>query len=175
MLVYTRQEKRVSNADDLQKSLPYRNQGLSGRFTYAYAKKYFGEFNFGYNGSERFSKNERFGFFPSIGAGYIISNEKFFEPLTKYINKLKFKYTYGLVGNDAIGDENDRFFYLSNVNTNDGGKQQQFGNNYDFRPNGITVTRYANNLITWETAKKMNFGIELGLFNSLEIQLDLFK
>ena len=86
MLVYTRQEKRVSNADDLQKSLPYRNQGLSGRFTYAYAKKYFGEFNFGYNGSERFSKNERFGFFPSIGAGYIISNEKFFEPLTKYIN-----------------------------------------------------------------------------------------
>lgn len=79
------------------------------------------------------------------------------------------------MGNDAIGDENDRFFYLSNVNTNDGGKQQQFGNNYDFRPNGITVTRYANNLITWETAKKMNFGIELGLFNSLEIQLDLFK
>lgn len=175
MLVYTRQEKRVSNADDLQKSLPYRNQGLSGRFTYSYAKKYFGEFNFGYNGSERFSKNERFGFFPSIGAGYIISNEKFFEPLTKYISKLKFKYTYGLVGNDAIGNENDRFFYLSNVNTNDDGKQQQFGNNYDFRPNGITVTRYANNLITWETAKKMNFGIELGLFNSLEIQLDLFK
>ena len=72
MLVYTRQEKRVSNADDLQKSLPYRNQGLSGRFTYAYAKKYFGEFNFGYNGSERFSKNESFGFFKYIGAGYII-------------------------------------------------------------------------------------------------------
>lgn len=175
MLVFTRQERRVSNAGDLQKSLPYRNQGLSGRFTYAFAKKYFGEFNFGYNGSERFSKNERYGFFPSIGVGYIISNEKFFEPLSRYVTKLKLKYTYGLVGNDAIGDENDRFFYLSNVNTNDPGKLQIFGNNYGFRPDGITVTRYANNLITWETAKKSNYGIELGLFDDLEIQVDIFK
>lgn len=175
MLVYTRQERRVSNANDLQKSLPYRNQGLSGRFTYAFDQKYFGEFNFGYNGSERFSTNERFGFFPSLGIGYLISNEKFFEPLTKYVNKLKLKYTYGLVGNDAIGDENDRFFYLSNVNTNDGGKQQQFGNDYGFAPNGITVTRYANSFITWETAKKTNIGLELGLFDDIEIQVDLFK
>lgn len=175
MLVFTRQERRVSNAQDLQRSLPYRNLGLSGRFTYAYDKKYFGEFNFGYNGSERFSKNERFGFFPSMGVGYLISNEKFFEPLTKYINKLKLKYTYGLVGNDAIGDENDRFFYLSNVNTSDGGKQQFFGNNYGFGPNGITVTRYANSFITWETARKSNLGLEIGLLDKFEIQVDFFR
>ena len=69
--------------------------------------------NFGYNGSERFYKNERWGFFPAAGLAWVISNEKFWRPMNKVIPKLKLKATYGLVGNDAIGDENDRFFYLS--------------------------------------------------------------
>lgn len=174
MLVFTRRTQQNSNAGDLQKSLPYKNQGLSGRFTYSYDKRYFAEFNFGYNGSERFAKNERYGFFPSFGVGYLISNEKFWKPLEKMVNKLKFKFTYGLVGNDQIGDVNDRFFYLSNVNMNDSGKGQTFGSNWGNTINGITVSRYPNELITWEKAQKTNIGLELGLFNKLEIQADLF-
>ena len=174
MLVFTRRTQQNSYAGDLQKSLPYKNQGLSGRFTYSYDKRYFAEFNFGYNGSERFAQNERYGFFPSFGIGYLMSNEKFWKPLENTISKLKWKFTYGLVGNDAIGDSNDRFFYLSNVNMNDDGKGQDFGTNWGNHINGITVTRYANELITWEKAKKMNIGIELGLFNKLEIQADVF-
>lgn len=174
MLVFTRRTQQNSNAGDLQKSLPYKNQGLSGRFTYAYDKRYFAEFNFGYNGSERFAKNERYGFFPSFGVGYLISNENFWKPIEKTVNKLKLKFTYGLVGNDQIGDANDRFFYLSNVNMNDSGKGQTFGTNWGNTINGITVNRYENELITWEKAHKTNIGFELGLFNKLEIQADLF-
>jgi len=125
LLVYTMREQLFANAGDLQKSLPYRNLGLAGRATYAFDSRYFSEFNFGYNGSERFSVKQRFGFFPSAGLGWIVSNEAFWtEALKNNINKLKLKATYGLVGNDAIGDANDRFFYLSNVNMNN---SQRFG------------------------------------------------
>ena len=174
LLVFTRRTQQYSNAGDLQKSLPYKNQGLSGRFTYSFDSRYFTEFNFGYNGSERFAANERYGFFPSFGLGYLVSNEAFWKPLQKTINKLKLKFTYGLVGNDAIGGSDDRFFYLSNVNMNDGNKGQDFGTNWGNRIDGITVTRYANELITWEKAKKTNIGIELGLFDKLELQADFY-
>ncbi len=83
-----------------------------------------------------------------------MSNEKFWKPLEKTINKLKWKFTYGLVGNDAIGDSNDRFFYLSNVNMNDENKGQDFGTNWGNHINGITVTRYANEVITWEKSQE---------------------
>lgn len=174
LLVFTRRTQQYSNAGDLQRSLPYKNQGLSGRFTYSFDKRYFAEFNFGFNGSERFADNERYGFFPSFGLGYMVSNEEFWKPLEKAVNKLKLKFTYGLVGNDAIGGSNDRFFYLSNVDMNDGDKGQIFGSNWGNSINGITVSRYANELITWEKAKKMNIGIELGLFDKLDVQADFF-
>jgi TonB-linked SusC/RagA family outer membrane protein len=177
MLVLTMQDRKISNAGNIQKSLPYRNQGLAGRFTYAYASKYFAEFNFGYNGSERFAANERFGFFPSIGAGYIISNESFWKSWQKTVNKLKFKLTYGLVGNDAIGSEDDRFFYLSELNMSDGNKTIDFGREFKNpqAKNGISINRYPNNLITWERSKKLNAGFELGMFNNMiDIQADFF-
>ena len=84
-------------------SLPARNMGLAGRATYGFDGRYFGEFNFGYNGTERFADNERFGFFPSAGAAWYVSNEEFFTQFKKTISKLKIKATYGLVGNDQIG------------------------------------------------------------------------
>lgn len=124
MLVYTRREEKRSSEKTLQQSLPRRNQGIAGRFTYAYDSRYFAEFNFGYNGSERFAAHERYGFFPSFGLGYIISNEDFWIPLRNTVDKLKFKLTYGLVGNDAIGSSEDRFYYLSEVNPNDGNRDQ---------------------------------------------------
>jgi TonB-linked SusC/RagA family outer membrane protein len=179
LLVYTMREQLNSNAGDLQKSLPYRNLSLAGRATYAYGSRYFLEFNFGYNGSERFSKKERFGFFPSAGAGWYVSNENFWsEELKKTVSKLKFKATYGMVGNDAIGDENDRFFYLSRVNMNNsdmGSSFGTFGNQGGRTLAGVSISRYSNDEITWETATKLNLGIELGLFDKLDIQADLFS
>ncbi|TKG96696.1 SusC/RagA family TonB-linked outer membrane protein [Puteibacter caeruleilacunae] len=175
LLVFTMREEKVTNAGNLQKSLPYRNMGLSGRFTYAYKSKYFTEFNFGYNGSERFAQKERYGFFPSAGLGWIVSKEDFFQPLAQTVNKLKLKATYGLVGNDAIGSSNDRFFYISQVNLNDGGRSAKWGEKLDYNVNGVSISRYANDQITWETARKLNVGFELGLFDSFEIQADYFR
>ncbi|WP_235841589.1 SusC/RagA family TonB-linked outer membrane protein [Confluentibacter sediminis] len=176
LLVATARERVFANAGDLQRSLPYRNLGYAGRFTYAYDSRYFFEFNFGYNGSERFSKKERFGFFPSVGYGWLVSNEKFWQGKIKNtISKLKLRYTYGLVGNDAIGNEADRFFYLSNVNLNNndnGSSFGTFGNTY--RP-GVSVDRYPNDKITWETSEKYNLGLEIGLWNELDIDVDLFS
>ena len=175
LMVLTTREELRGNAGDLQASLPYRNTGLAGRATYSYDSRYFIEVNFGYNGSERFEKKERWGFFPSIGVGYLISNEKFWEPYKHVISKLKLKGTYGLVGNDAIGSDNDRFFYLSNVNLNNGDRGYTFGTDFNYSLNGVSISRYEDPYITWETAYKQNYGIELGLFDKLEIQADYFR
>lgn len=163
------------NASTLQASLPSRNQGVSGRLTYGYDNRYLLETNFGYNGSERFAKNQRFGFFPSVGVAWNVNYEKFFEPLAKTITKLKFRATYGLVGNDQIGNAKDRFFYLSNVTLNDGGYGAAFGENYGYYKPGVSISRYANEDITWEKSKKTNIGMDLGLFNALNVVVDVFK
>ena len=175
MLIGIMRELKYANAGNLQESLPYRNLGLSGRFTYAYDDKYFTEFNFGYNGSERFAKSERFGFFPSFGLGWLVTNEKFMEPYLNTINNLKLKSTYGLVGNDQIGSASDRFFYISQVNLSDGSMGSPFGQEFGNYINGISIDRYANDQITWEKARMMNLGIEIGLFNKIAIQADYFR
>ena len=175
LLVYQRKEELLGNAGSVIKSLPKRNQGISGRMSYGYDSRYFAEFNFGYNGSERFAQNERYGFFPSIGGAWMLSNEAFWRPIEKVANKLKLKVTYGLVGNDAIGSDSDRFFYLSNMNMNSSGRGQVFGTNWGNYKDGISTVRYPNEFITWEVAKKLNIGFELGLFNSLDVQFDYFR
>ncbi|HEY0669245.1 MAG TPA: TonB-dependent receptor [Sphingobacteriaceae bacterium] len=162
-------------AGSLQLSLPSRNTGVSGRATYSYDSRYFAEFNFGYNGSERFYQDQRFGFFPSAGVAWSISNEKFWEPLKNKITNLRVRGTYGLVGNDAIGLATDRFFYLSNVNMNDAGRRFTFGREYGRTLNGVTVTRYSNPEITWETAQKTNLALEVGLFNKVNILADFYS
>lgn len=118
------------------------------------------------------------GIFPSIGAGYIISNEHFYpESWKKVMNKLKLKATYGLVGNDAIGNTKDRFFYLSNVNVADAGKNIAFGTDlsYSHPGGGVSFVRYPNEDISWETAYKTDFGVEIGLFDKVEIIADYFS
>lgn len=177
LLVFTmRSENTSTDDDDIQASLPTRNMSLSGRFTYSYDSRYFIEANFGYNGSERFHESERWGFFPSAGVGYIMSNEKFWnDNLKKIINKLKFKATYGLVGNDAIGSDADRFFYLSQVEMSEPKYAFTWGNMHTHTLNGVKVERYANPDITWEISKKTNFGIELGLLDKMELQVDIFR
>lgn len=176
MLVYTMRES-LTPASDLQNALPSRNMGLSGRFTYGFDTRYFAEFNFGYNGSERFDKNNRFGFFPAIGLGYMISNESFYPSgLKKVISNLKFKYTWGKVGNDQIGDVNDRFFYLSRVNPSDDGMGYTFGSDFNYSRPGVSISRYADPNICWEVATKQDWGIELTLFHDkVNIQADYFR
>lgn len=174
MLVFQARETLKANAGSLQLSLPSRNVGLSGRATYSYDTRYFAEFNFGYNGSERFDKRNRFGFFPSAGAAWLISNESFWEDLRPVVNNLKLRYSYGLIGNDQIGSAADRFFYLSEVNMDNAGRGAVFGTEYNTRYNGITISRYANPFISWEKSYKQNFALEVGLWNELSLVAEYF-
>ena len=174
LLIGIQRNYLTGNAADLQSSLPFRNQGLSGRFTYGYDNRYLFEGNFGYNGSERFAKNNRFGFFPSVGVAWNVHNEKFFENYHGPITKLKFRATTGLSGNDQIGAATDRFFYLSNVKLNDDGFGSTFGDNYAYSRPGVSVSRYANAGITWEKSRKNNLGMDLTLFNALNVIVDVY-
>ncbi len=175
MFVWTAREQLDAEASSLENSLPTRNLGLAGRFTYGYDSRYFLEANFGYNGSERFAENNRWGFFPSGGLGWIVSNESFWadSKMGEILPMFKFKATYGLVGNDAISS--DRFFYLSQVNMNNGGKGYTFGDDFGYGLNGISISRYADDDITWEVSRKLNLGLEMNFFDKLEIQADYFS
>lgn len=175
MLVGTINSELDGNAGSLQLSLPHRNLNLAGRFTYGYLGKYSLEANFGYNGSERFSEEHRFGFFPSMGLAWHVSKEPFFEPLQPFVSNLRLRATYGLVGNDAIGRPDQRFYYLSEVNMNTTAAGWTFGPAFEETLSGVRVNRYPNRDITWETAYKTNIGMELGLFNNkMEVQADWF-
>lgn len=175
LLVGIRRNQLLANQGTLQRSLPYRNEGVSGRFNYGYKRTYLFEFNFGYNGSERFYKTQRYGFFPSAGVAWNIANEAFWESLKGKISEFKIRATYGIVGNDAIGGANDRFFYLSEVNMNDPNRAKYFGTIYDYHRPGITVKRFANNDITWERARKLNVGIDIRGFNGFNFIVDVFR
>jgi TonB-linked SusC/RagA family outer membrane protein len=175
MLVMLMQEGLEANAGSLELSLPQRNLGFSGRATYSLKDRYFTEFNFGYNGSERFSEANRFGFFPSGGVAWQVSNEKFWEPIERYIQDFKLKATYGMVGNDAIGSALDRFFYLSRVLIGSTANGARFGTDWGYSNTGVDVSRYANPEVTWEVAYKTNYGFEMKAFQSLNVQLDIFN
>jgi len=175
MMIYIMRQSMNANEEDLQLSLPHRNTGLSGRFTYAFDNRYFAEFNFGYNGSERFHESKRFGFFPSFGLAWTVSNQSFWEPIKPIISNLRLRGTYGLVGSDNIGRANDRFFYLSDVNMNNSNRGARFGRDYINSRNGISINRYANPDISWEIDHQRNFAVELGLFNKVQIQAEYFN
>ena len=171
LLVYQLRNNLQPNAGSLQASLPYRNVGLSGRFTYAYNNRYFAEFNFGYNGSEQFLKGKRYGFFPSVSLGYVLTNEDFWNR-NWWISNLKLRGSYGTVGNDI--SSSTRFLYLTTMNMNvSAGYMGKEGNNYMA---GIMEGQTGNQNVTWETAKKLNVGFDLGLFNDVvSLQVDIFK
>ena len=174
LLVLMASETKYANAGSLQLSLPSRNAGLSGRFTYGFGKRYFAEFNFGYNGSERFHKSHRWGFFPSAGAAWMVSNEPWFKPYKKVVSNLKLRYSYGLVGNDNIGSPTNRFYYLSEVHMNSVSRMGFFGAYRHISYPGIDVTRYANEGITWERSHKCNYALELGLFDKFNMIAEYF-
>ena len=168
MLMYMQREYRSS-------VLPERNQGFSGRFTYDYGQRYLVELNFGYNGTERLAKKERFEFFPAVSLGWVISNEKFFEPMTKYIDNLKIRGSYGLVGSDETGLSAgaQHFLYIDQVSLNNIGFTTGVDMNYTLY--GPLVTNYAVVNGGWERVKKLDIGIELELFRQLTINGDYFN
>lgn len=172
MLIYILRNELTGNAGSLMASLPYRNLGLSGRATYGYDNRYYAEFNFGYNASERFHRSHRWGFFPSAGVAWTISNEKFWENTKDVVNNFKLRATYGLVGNDALGAQ--RFIYLSEINPNATGMGSTFGRDNDYSRNGYSIIRYSDPEITWETARKANVAVELGLFRKLDLIAEYF-
>ena len=151
--------KNNPSSSDYNAALGELNQGFAGRLTYDFDKRYFAEFNFGYNGSDNFAKGKRFGFFPSYAVGYIISNEEFFNPLAGIVSLLKLRASYGTVGNSYSPI---RFPGYTNVNMAGGG--YGFGENFAQTTKGAIVTSYGNENATWEVAKKTNLGLELGLF-----------
>lgn len=175
LFVYTMREQKEGIAGNLQLSLPHRNMGMAGRLAYNYKSRYFGEFTFGYNGSERFSKDHRWGFFPSGAVGWIISNENFFEPLKKILPMFKFKGSYGMSGQDQIGGASDRFYYLSDVDQN-ANKNPHWGDRMDYSPgSGFYFKRYANSSIGWETAYKTNIGFEATTNFGLSANVEYFN
>ena len=168
MLMYMQREYRSS-------VLPERNQGFSGRFTYDYGQRYLVELNFGYNGTERLAKKERFEFSPAVSLGWVISNEKFFEPMTKYIDNLKIRGSYGLVGSDETGLSAgaQHFLYIDQVSLNNIGFTTGVDMNYTLY--GPLVTNYAVVNGGWERVKKLDIGIDLELFRQLTITADYFN
>jgi TonB-linked SusC/RagA family outer membrane protein len=177
MTVGMAEEKILTSGKNtsIYETLPERNLGNSGRLTYDYDTRYFFEFAYGYNGSEKFTGSKQFGFFPSAGIGWLVSNEKFWEPWQNVVSLLKFKFTAGKVGNDAIAERKDRFFYLSDITS--GGGYYSWGETFTNVYDGYSIRRYANPNISWEESTKYNLGIELGFLpmEAIKFQLDLFR
>lgn len=171
MFLYSVRSKSKNRPVNYIDAYPTKNMGIAGRFTYAFRDKYFAEFNFGYNGSENFAPGKRYGFFPSYAVGYMISNEKFWEPLRDKVNILKIRASYGKIGNDEIGGSR-RFAYNTTMNTNAGGFT--FGDLGQTNLPGYSTGEYGNPDVAWEEATKADVGIELGLFNKIKIQADYF-
>lgn len=164
--IYTDTQAGSSSA-----SLPYKDQGIAGRLTYAFRDTYFLEVNMGYNGSENFARGRRFGFFPAVALGWMMSSEKWFEPATKVIDMLKWKASYGKVGNDDIGGTR-RWVYEPTIVT---GGSWYYGQSANQGGSGIRVGEVENLEASWEEALKLNAGVEFSLFNKVRVQADYFR
>lgn len=163
LLIYSSENSSIQGLQH-----PYKYVGVGGRLTYTVNDKYVGEFSFGYNGTEKFPKGNRFGFFPAASLGWVASNEEFLKG-SDIISFLKFRASYGLTGNHHIADEQFLFdqayvytssYYFGTTNSSN-------SSIYEGRP--------ANPDITWEKDKKFNIGFEALLLNRLELALDIFR
>ena len=177
MALYSMRSLHLTNPGSYIAAFPYKSMGVAARATYSYKDRYFIEFNAGYNGSENFAPGHRFGFFPALAIGYMISNEPWWDGVSSVISTLKFKASHGKVGNDEIGGSR-RFAYNTTINTSATGAAwgttPASGIGYT-TVGGITTDETGNPYVEWEEATKSNVGIELGLFEDLSIQADLFR
>ena len=152
---------------------PFNVIGVAGRFTYGYDNRYLAEVNMGYNGSEQFSPTKRFGFFPAFSVGWIVSNESFM-PKTDWLNNLKLRASYGEVGNDQMGGT--RFLYQTKNYLGAGplGSLATIPGSNSTAGQGIIQGLIGNPYVTWELAKKQNYGVDLSLFNDLNVAFDYY-
>jgi TonB-linked SusC/RagA family outer membrane protein len=162
MLLYN--QRSYDNGD----KLPFRFQGMAARVSYSFKRKYIAEANFGYNGSENLAKGNRFGFFPSVALGWLVTEEEFMADVKDVINRLKFRASHGQVGNDRFR----RFAYITTIGETD---DYRWGVNNDYFRAGRREGDYGVSNLTWETVTKSNLGMELGLWNSVLLQVDFFK
>ena len=159
------------NTKDLNKdgmaAIPLRYQGLSGKVSYGFRDTYLLDFNIGYTGSENFEKGKRFGFFPAISGGWVPTQYEFIQEKLPWLNFLKIRASYGIVGNDRISDK--RFPYLTIIN-------ESAEKGWGYNEAGITENQMGADNLKWEKAKKIDVGIEGELFNSkLSFVIDFFK
>ena len=162
MLLANRGNRTVNN------ELAYHSQGITGRVAYYYNQKYLMEFNFGYNGSENFAPGKRYGFFPAGSIGWVVSEEEFMKKAS-WIDFLKVRASYGLVGSDNVSS---RFPYLAFYG---GGSGYDFGNNFGTNVGGTSEGNLANANLTWEKARKLNVGIDFTTLNQrLALTIDAF-
>ncbi|WP_341837820.1 TonB-dependent receptor [Chitinophaga pollutisoli] len=170
MLLFNKNDKINTFAGNLESSMPYRFQGLAGRATYGYNNRYFLEANFGYNGSENFFPDQRYGLFPSAGLGWVVSEEKFYRPLKNIVEFFKIRFSHGIVGNSQI--DGRRFAYLATVANK---SAYSFGKNPTNTFTGKDIGEYAVD-VTWETSRKTNLGFDMRvLHEALQVQVDLFR
>lgn len=160
LLMY-QQQKNIIDAQ-----LPYNLRGIASRVTYGYDSRYFAEFNMGYNGSEQFRKGHRFGFFPAVSVGWLISNEQFMDDIA-FLDNLKIRASYGKVGNDRIGSR--RFLYLDDVQVAGGGYSSSLGQGQVVRTNLLR-----NEALQWEVANKINLGLDMKIFKSIDLIVDVY-
>lgn len=169
--VFTARERMSSMPRDLQESLPERNLGYAARATYGYKSKYFLEASIGINGSERFAKDNKIGYFPAVGVAWLATKEDFLQSTSNWLDYLKIRGSYGQVGNDGI-IKNPRFVYLPEVDTTPG-VQMGVGRN---NPDAYEVKSYANPTVTWERGEQINLGLELKMFKNLvDINADIYQ
>lgn len=152
------QQDATSAGSTLWSTIKHRNLSLSSRLSYGFKERYYIEYSFGYNGSERFAKHNRFGYFPAYGLAWNVHKEPWFKKALPYVSYLKFRASYGKVGNDGIGQSSafgntGRYLYLPNIGQN---SQDQY----------VTYS-YANPYIQWEVAEQTNFGLDFTLFGGL--------
>lgn len=161
-LKYTQDSKiqTYNLGEDLKNSIPYRHQGLAGRFTYNWKYRYYFNFNFGYTGSENFAIGSQYGFFPALSLAWNIAEEKFVKDHVKWMNMFKVRYSWGKVGNDNVGT---RFPYLYTIGNTTGYQWGDFSFNRSFE--GKTYLNVASPGITWEIATKHDLGTDLSLFD----------
>lgn len=158
--------------------LPNRNQSLSGRFTYDYDHKYLAEVNFGYNGTERLEKGSRFELFPAISLGWVVSGEHFWEPVRDYIDHFKIRTSYGLVGSDETGLQAGapHFLYKYDINLTGGwGFTSGVKNANSWLLSSPRVKQYPVSDAHWERSKQFDVGVDLRLFNQVDVTFDYFK
>lgn len=133
------------NGNDIMQGIDKRHQGLAGRFTYGWKYRYFFDFNFGYNGSENFAPGHQYGFFPAYSVAWNIAEEPIIKKHLKWMNMFKLRYSYGKVGNDVVGDNDQRFPYLSTFGASGGFNYADIGQKYEFT--GLSYTHYATTAV----------------------------